>query len=595
VSTEHPRLVYDGDCGFCVYSVRYADALTGDAIEYRPYQQVAGDYPELTEDVFAGSIQLFVAGDRFQGAEAAFRTLVLGGRGFWLRAYGLPGLARLFEWLYTFVAAHRSACHRLARLLFGPVLGPRRHALTADWLYRGIAACGVLAFASLWWQIDGLVGQGGVLPVAEYFDSVRAHYGPAVRLLLPSLLWLNASDVMLNVLCAAGLAATALGVAGRLRFTAALVAYVCYLSLFHAGQIFTGYQWDILLVECFALQLVLARAPTLGVWLARALLFRFMLLSGAVKLLSGDPTWADGSALAYHFETQPLPTVLAWYADKLPDAVLRFGVHVTFFIELTLPFLVFLPRNPRLVAAGGFLLLELLILLTGSYNFFNLLTMVLCLSLLDDDSLGRLGARLRGIRSGARGRWLVRALAALILVQGLTITWGTATRSAVPMALEITAPWLIANRYGLFAVMTTERDELIVEGSLDGERWEEYGFPFKPGDVDVAPRLATPHQPRLDWQLWFAVLGPPAQSPWIYDFVFALLEARPDVLALLDDPFDGRPPRYVRILRYPYRFSTRAEREATGAWWVRGEPDVWLPRVSLRKPRISHDPLTLDG
>jgi len=506
----------------------------------------------------------------------------------------VPGLAPVFEWLYALVAAHRTGCYRLARLLFGPDPGPRRHVAVADLVYRGIALCGVFAFASIWWQADGLIGSGGVLPAAEFFAGLRDHYGAGIYTMLPDLLWLNDSDAALQMLCAAGLAATLVGVAGRLRFVTALVAYACYLSLFHAGQVFLGYQWDVLLVECFVLQLVLARAPTLGVWLGRALLFRFMLLSGAVKVLSGDPTWADGSALAYHFHTQPLPTVLAWYADKLPDAVLRFGVHATLFIELVLPFFIFLPRNPRLLAGAAFALLELLILATGSYNFFNLLTLVLCLALLDDGDLGRLGRRLSGIRPGRFGLAAVRVLAVLILAQGLTLTWAGAAGRQPPGVLQYTAPWLLANRYGLFAVMTTRRDELIVEGSMDGEEWRAYRFPYKPGALDERPRLATPHQPRLDWQMWFAALGGPEQAPWIYDFVFALLEARPDVLGLIDDPFDGQRPRYVRVLSYPYRFTTAAEHRATGDWWARGEPVVWLAPAALRKPRITHEPLTLD-
>lgn len=589
-----PRLVFDGDCGFCRYTVRYAERVTGDAVEYRPYQEVAGEYPELSEADFAGSIQLFDDGARRQGAEAAFRTLALGGRGCWLRVYRLPGLAPVFEWLYALVARHRGLCHRVARLLFGADLGPRHHRAIADWVCRGIALCGAFAFASFFWQVDGLIGSGGVLPVTAFFTSLHDHYGARIYTMLPDLLWLNDSDAALASLCVAGLAATLIGICGRLRFITAVVAYVCYLSLFHAGQVFMGYQWDVLLVECFVLQLVLARAPTLGIWLARALLFRFMLLSGAVKVLSGDPTWADGSALAYHFHTQPLPTALAWYADKLPDAVLRFGVHATLFIELVLPFCIFLPRNPRLLAGAAFALLELLILLTGSYNFFNLLTLVLCLALLDDRDLGRLAKALRGIRPRRFGRGAVRALAVLILAQGLTLTWAGATGSEPPGMVRYAAPWLLANRYGVFAVMTTRRNELVVEGSPDGEQWRAYGFPFKPGPLAERPRLATPHQPRLDWQMWFAALGGPEQAPWIYDFVFALLEARPDVLALLDDPFDGERPRYVRILSYPYRFTTREERDATGNWWARGDPVVWLSPVALRKPRITHGPLTLD-
>src|SRR5262249_2718792 len=116
-----------------------------------------------------------------------------------------------------------------------------------------------------------------------------------------------------------------------------------------------------------------------GIWLLRWLLFRFMFMSGVVKLASGDPNWWNLSALSYHFLTQPLPTPIAWYAAQLSPGVLKFATASTFFIELVLPFLIFLPRRPRFVAAVGFLMLQLSIVLTGNYNWFNLQTMLLCL------------------------------------------------------------------------------------------------------------------------------------------------------------------------------------------------------------------------
>ncbi len=585
------RLVFDGDCGFCRYTVAYARGVTGEQVEYRPYQEVAEEHPEVSAAEFAAAIVLFTNEGRFTGADAAFRTLALGGRRLWRHVYRLPGAAVVFEWLYRLTTRRREACYRLAKLLFGRSLGPRSHRLTADLLYRGIALCGLLAFVSLWWQAPGLIGSGGILPLESFFESLHDTYGNRIYRLVPSVFWIDTGNAALHVVCAVGVLATLLGVLGRLRCTAALVAYAAYLSLFYAGQVFTSFQWDILLIECLVLAAVLSRAPTAGIWLARLLLFRFMLLSGAVKLLSGDPTWADASALEYHFETQPLPTVLAWFAHQLPAAVLGFGVLATFAIELVLPFFVFLPRNPRLLAGAAFVLLEVLIALTGSYNFFNLLTVVLCLSLLDDPPGERRRLRLRGMAELRGRRWGALAAAFLIGIQGLVITGASLLREPPPEWLRVASPLLLANGYGLFAVMTTQRRELVVEGSSDGEQWVAYSFPFKPGLTDVAPRLAAPHQPRLDWQLWFAVLGPPAQSPWIYDFVFALLEARPAVLALLHDPFAGEAPAFVRIQRYRYRFSTPAERAVSGAWWVRGEPEVWLEPVRLNRPRITHEPL----
>lgn len=571
------RLIFDGDCEFCRYCVEYAQAVTGDDVEYRTYQDVGSEYPEITEAEFAASIQLFTDSGRSQGAKAAFETLAIGGQYGWNFVYQhVPGMAGVAEWLYRWVSTHRNGSYRLAKLIFGGSPGPRRHAQTADFLYRGIALCGIIAFASFWWQAAGLIGSDGILPVARYLDAVAATLGAARFWQLPTVFWVYSGDAMLHLVCAAGMAATVIGFFGRLRFLSAVVAYLCYTSLVHAGQVFMSYQWDILLSECFVLAAIVSRAPTLGIWVGRFLLFRFMFLSGAVKLLSGDPTWADGSALMYHFETQPLPTVFAWYAHRLPSGVLTFGVYMTFAIELVLAFFVFLPRNLRLIAGAGFMLLQLLIVLTGSYNFFNVLTTVLCIALLDDGA----SRPLRGIATSGRHIG-VAALSALIIAQGIVIVGSTVRGSRMPVAFSITAPWLIANYYGLFAVMTTRRDELIVEGSMDGTIWTAYGFPFKPGPVDRAPVWATPYQPRLDWQMWFAALVQPRNAPWIYDFVLALLEARPAVLALIEDPFDGQRPKFIRIQRYRYHFSTFQSRAATGAWWERGSPEPWLGPATI--------------
>ena len=573
--------------------VAYAASVTGDAVEYRPYQEVASEYRDIGADQFAETIWLFSDSGRSRGADAAFRTLAAGGAGFCQALYRrLPGFAALAEAAYRWTARHRGSCLAVCRVLFGSRLVRAEYAITADVLVRGIALCGLAAFVSLWWQIDGLAGPGGVLPAGEYLDAVRDGRGLERYWLLPTFFWIDASGPALQAVCAIGTAATLVALAGRWRCVAALVAYACYLSLLGAGQVFLSYQWDILLIECFVVAAVLARTPVAGVWLTRLVLFRFMFLSGFVKLASGDPTWADGTALGYHFETQPLPTALAWYAHHAPPALLEWGVAATLFIELVLPFCVILPRTPRLVAAAAFVSLELLIFATGNYNFFNVLTVVLCIALLDDRLLP---GRFRGVRS-VGGRTAARVAAGCVMVLGIAVTVESVARQPWfgSGLTQVVRPLRLANPYGLFAVMTTRRDELVLEGSLDGETWSAYGFPFKPGDPSRAPVWAAPYQPRLDWQMWFAALTTPERAPWTYDLAFALLEARPAVLGLLADPFDGARPAYVRILRYPYRFTTPEEKARTGDWWVRGPATPWLPAIRLRRPVVTHEPLTLE-
>lgn len=127
-------------------------------------------------------------------------------------------------------------------------------------------------------------------------------------------------------------------------------------------------------------------------------------------------------------------------------------------------------------------------------------------------------------------------------------------------------PFRSFNSYGLFAVMTTSRPEIIVEGSNDGVTWRAYEFKYKPGDVKRRPRFVAPHQPRLDWQMWFAALGDYRHNPWLLDFCQRLLEGSRPVLALLErNPFPQRPPRYIRAVVYDYRFTDLATRRNTGA------------------------------
>ena len=591
IRTMAPRLVYDGDCGFCRYTVDYARAVTGDAVEYMPYQSVVDQYPEYSAEDFARSIRLFASGTTASGADAALRTLALGGRGKWLWLYRrVPGFATVAERTYGWVARHREACLRSARLLFGRELKPARFDFTADIVYRGIMAMALLAFGSLWLQAEALIGDNGVLPASEFLEAVHATFGVGSYWTVPTALWFGLS---MHWVFGVGVLCALVGLLGKLRTTAALGAYAAYLSVLGVGQTFTAFQWDTLLVECLFAAAILARSPVAGIWVLRLLAFRFMFLSGAVKLLSGDPAWADLSALEYHFETQPLPTVFAWFAHQLPAAALTFAVAATFVIEMVLPFLILGPRKLRAIAATGFVFLEVLILVTGNYNFFNLLTIVVCVALLDDRFFR--SDRVSGPRPPRLGaRWL----AGVVIALGLCQT--AAAFARFPNPAQWIDPLRIVNRYGLFAVMTTERRELVIEGSMDGETWHEYEFPFKPGDVDGLPGWATPHQPRLDWQMWFAALTVPERAPWIYDFVFRLLEAEPAVLDWIDPPFGRESPNFVRIISYRYEFTPPGKSVGSagatdvGRWWTRSEPKLWLRPIARRVPSVTHEPLELE-
>jgi predicted DCC family thiol-disulfide oxidoreductase YuxK len=600
-----PLLIFDGDCRFCIYWARYWQRLTGSRVAYAPYQEVAAQYPEIPLAAFQRAVQ-YVAPDGkiASGAEASLLTLShANGKGFWLTLYRyFPGFAAIAELIYARVAAHRNALYRPSLWLWGRDYEPPRFDLVS-WLFlRAVGLIYLAAFVSFGVQALGLIGSHGILPLSEFTAAVRDQFGSERYWWFPMVFWLGQSDLAIQATCWAGAALSLLLIFNILARLNLFFLYVLYLSLFYAGQIFMGFQWDTLLLETGFLALFLSVATRPGIWLLRCLLFRFMFLSGSVKLLSGDPTWANLSALYYHFQTQPLPTPLAWYAHHLPRGVLKASTAATFVIELGLPFLIFCPRRLRFVAAFGIFLLEALIFLTGNYTFFNLLAMALCLVLFDDAALRRVVPQrltrfvqlhVRHIKSGKIVAFTTGAFALLIvfvnIVQIHAAFGGRLSTPAIWINDEI-APLRIVNTYGLFAVMTTARKEIIIEGSDDGVHWREYTFRYKPGDVRRRPLWNAPYQPRLDWQMWFAALEAPSQNPWFSRFLQRLLENSPEVTPLLgNNPFPQKPPLYVRALLYDYRFSSPEEKRATGAWWVRQLEGIYYPAATLRpwaSPRI---------
>jgi hypothetical protein len=305
------------------------------------------------------------------------------------------------------------------------------------------------------------------------------------------------------------------------------------------------------------------------VYLFRWLLFRLMFFSGLVKLLSHDPVWRDLTALSYHYWTQPLPNPVAWLLHQFPLSFHRASTAMVFAVELVVPLLFFAPRPLRQTAGWATIGLQVLILLTGNYAFFNVLTIGLAMWLfIEPESSGRSPARV--------------ILAILIASLGLMVSLEQLSLPLPPGGgelLHMATPLRIVNPYGLFASMTTTRPEIIVEGSRDGVEWLAYEFRYKPGNVNRMPPVVAPHQPRLDWQMWFAALGTYQNNRWFVNFMERLLQAEPSVLRLLRyDPFGGNRPKYVRARVFDYRFTGWGEH----AWWKREELGTYFPAVSLR-------------
>jgi hypothetical protein len=270
---------------------------------------------------------------------------------------------------------------------------------------------------------------------------------------------------------------------------------------------------------------------------------------------------------------------------------LRAGTLATLAIEILVPFMMFMPRRWRFAAAWITILWQLLIILTSNHNWINLLTIALCLFLFDDKALRRfVPVSLKpdqmaiALKEGLMARLrtaLLATMALSILVISAAQLWMLSTGKDVAGRLGTVLAYMdayrVVNMYHVFPTMTTERIELELSGSVDGEEWRTYRFKYKPGDLDEQPQLVMPHQPRLDWQIWFVTLHR-KHLPWFEEFLYALLDNSADVKALLaNDPFPDEAPRYIRVDAYRYTFTTPEERKQTGNWWNKEAQGPFLP------------------
>jgi lipase maturation factor 1 len=507
------------------------------------------------------------------------------------------------------------------RWLFDPEYGSRDH-FVARWLFlRAIGLIYFSAFYALLFQVRGLIGSQGILPAADYLNAVRS-LGAARFWYAPTLLWISGSDHLLMGICWGGLIASVILVANIWPRMMLLVCFVCFLSFVSAAQDFSGYQSDGMLLEAGFLSLFLAPGgirPGLGVKHrpVRAVMllllwewFRIYFQSGVVKLKSGDPTWRNLTAMYEYYQNGPLPTWVGWYLQHLPHWFHVATAAATLVMELGLVWIVFLGRRWRIACFFIVTAWQMGVIVTANYTFLNYLVLVLAVFLLDDSFLLRfvperwraeLKRRCEWNRNGGRstpsstaetaaqddpfinqparvrfGPKIGTAAVAFVLIWIFYATlaptvlmfWRGAPLATRPLvALE---PFRIANQYGLFAVMTPHRYEIEFQGSNDGENWVVYPFRYKPQDLKEYPRIYAPYQPRFDWNLWFASLGPWQQNLMVPRAEELLLENDRDVLGLFrGNPFQDRPPRFVRAVLWQYWFSTMDDKRREGIWWRR--------------------------
>ena len=527
----------------------------------------------------------------------------------------------------------------VVRWLFDPNRGPKDR-LLPRWLFlRALGLIYFSAFFSLVFQVRGLIGPQGILPANEYLQTVARSLGYVRGVwFAPTLLWFSSGSHMLVLLCWAGMWAAILLVFNVWPRGTLFICFASFLSFVSAAQDFSGYQSDGMLLEAGFISLFFAPAGFLPGWgssspPSRASLFllqwewfRIYFESGLAKLLGGDPEWRHLTAMDEYYQNGPLPTWIGWYVQHLPHWFHVSTAFATLALELALVWMLFLPRRWRLVC---FLIVtpwEAGVILTANYTFLNYLVLSLGILLLDDghlrylvpakwkslfpvchlkpyespagnkqqlagesegaesESTGKSDGRIRSLLAGVKLYAAAIILGWILCVTAVELIWMFGNLPFPAEAVEALEPFRIANRYGLFGIMTRGRYEIEFQGSDDGTNWVAYPFRYKPQDPAKAPGIYAPYQPRFDWNLWFASLGAWREYSIVPRTELRLISNDQDVLNLFaGNPFEKRPPHEVRAVLWQYWFTTLAEKRKTGMWWRRKFLGLYAPTIE-REP-----------
>jgi len=513
----------------------------------------------------------------------------------------------------------------IVRWLLGPepITEKRPGHLWARWIFlRCLGLIYFSAFYSLLFQIKGLIGPNGILPAQDYLQAVGASLHAQCVWFAPTLFWFGAGDQTLMLVTWLGIIASILVGLNLWPRASLVVCFVCFLSFVSAAQDFSGYQSDGMLLEAGFIALFFAPpglrpglgignpAPRASLFLLQWEWFRIYFESGVAKLASGDPAWRHFTAMDDYYQNGPLPTWIGWYVKQLPHWFHASATFYTLLTELVLVWMLFLPRRFRIACFCIVTPFEISIILTANYTFLNYLVLLLGVLLLDDRFLewilpkrwreliaGKVSVLWQPAIGGKEGEdsepvWrrrlapLRRSVAGLCLglvfyVTTLELLWMFVPSLPLPEApVRALDPFRIANRYGLFARMTPERYEIEFQGSNDGKTWIAYPFRYKPQELDKAPGIYAPYQPRFEWNLWFASLGSWRDSRFVVWTEERLLKNEAEVLALFArNPFPNAPPREVRTIIYQYWFTDLRTKRATENWWRRKELGEFAPAL----------------
>lgn len=464
---------------------------------------------------------------------------------------------------------------------------PHAYTIIAALFPRLLGAIYFCAIGALIFQYKGLFGKHGILPMPLYFKMLGRISGFRKYYYAPSLFWFDSSNRTILGILLAGTTVSILLMFGFYPPLLLFLLYVIHLSIISAGQDFLSFGWEGFLLEITvqAFLMSLTVVPNFFVWISiNFLLFRFHIQAGSIKLLSGDPTWKNLTAVSYHYQTQPLPNTMAWYFHKLPMWFQKTSTAVMYFLELAVPFGIFFGQDIRLLTFFGLFGLQFLIWLTGNFSYLNHMTAVLTTILIGNKYLAHFFTPPIEAPSSMLLEGVLSSIAiGLIMLQGCRLWHHFIPSHGLARLFEKISPFHIVNRYTIFANMTTVRYEIVIEGSNDGMMWKEYFFKYKPSELKKRPRRISPYQPRLDWQAWFLPFRDYYSEEWFQSFLYHLLKGTPDVLKLIHESPFQEPPRMIRAITYEYEFTTYKERKETGNWWKRTMVGSYSPTLRLKE------------
>jgi len=495
----------------------------------------------------------------------------------------------------------------VGNLLYGKGQPENSYWIARDLFIRGLGLIYFVAFLILLHQGIPLLGENGLLPIAEFMQRIEQAYGWSLNswLQLPSLFWFSSTDFSLKLLAYSGCFFALFLIAGFANFPILFILWLLHLSVVNSGQLFYGYGWETQLLEMtflsfffcplwkFKLFEQACAPPVVATFFFRWTLFRMMFGAGLIKI-RGDSCWTDLTCMFYHYETQPNPHALSWFMHQMPAWFHKAEILFNHFVELIVPFGLLGPKYFRRMAGLFIFIFQVILILSGNLSWLNWVTLILAFCCWDDALLASVIPKiflknyyslnkkisLKTSQLKKLGIFIITCCIAILSIKPISNL--LARRQMMNASFD---QFHLINTYGAFGSITKKRNEIIIKGTHEQKitpetQWLEYEFKCKPGALDRRPCFITPYHYRLDWQIWFSAMRPRLRERWLLRFAYKLLQSDKGALSLLNkNPFIQNPPTFIKMDLYHYQFSTWQDNN--NLWWKRTYLHEYLPAISL--------------